>query len=267
VEGRRHSVAGAGGVKIGLLTEGSGPDLLLVHGGAGQIESWEPMWAALTRRWRVTAMDRRGRGSSGNAEPYALGSEFGDVAAVAAHLADRAGGPVDVFGHSYGAVCALGAAAHAAPLRRLVLYEPPGPAAAPSEWAGRMTDMVARGQAGRAMVSFLTEIIGLSPARVGELRSIPRSYDMLAVASATLPREAAALSRVDLPGLARAVAVPALLLLGADSPAWAKDITAALASALPAAELVTLPGQGHDAVDLAPGVLVAELERHLGVGG
>jgi pimeloyl-ACP methyl ester carboxylesterase len=264
VDGRRYSVAGAGGVKIGLLTEGSGQDLLLVHGGAGQIESWEPMWSALTARWRVTAMDRRGRGSSGDAEPYTLGSEFGDVAAVAAHLAERAGGAVDVFGHSYGALCALGAAAGSAPFRRLVLYEPPGPAAAPAEWAGRMTGMVARGQAGRAMFSFLTEIIGLSPARVEEMKNAARSYDALAVVSATLPREAAALARADLPGLARAVTVPALLLLGADSPDWARDITGALASALPAAEQVTLPGQGHEAVDAAPGVLVAELERYLG---
>ena len=75
MDGRRYSVAGAGGVKIGLLTEGSGQDLLLVHGGAGQIESWEPMWAALTARWRVTAMDRRGR------------------AAAAAPLAARRGAP------------------------------------------------------------------------------------------------------------------------------------------------------------------------------
>ena len=65
VDGRRYSVAGAGGVKIGLLTAGSGQDLLLVHGGASQIESWEPMWPALTARWRVTAMDRRGRDITG----------------------------------------------------------------------------------------------------------------------------------------------------------------------------------------------------------
>lgn len=266
MRGTRHSVTGAGGVSIGLLTAGTGADLLLVHGGAGQIEAWAPAWDALARRWRVTAMDRRGRGTSGDADPYAIGSEYADVAAVAGYLAGRAGGPVDLFGHSYGAVCALGAAATGAPVRRLVLYEPPGPAAVPAEWAGRMTGMVSRGQAGQAMFSFLTEIIGMTPARVAELRNAPRSYDVLAVVAATLPREARALAGVDLPGLARAVTCPVLLLLGTQSPAWAHGITAALAAVLPGADLATLPGQGHDAVDAAPELVVAELDRFLAGG-
>ena len=65
MEGVRHTVSGPDGVVLGLLTAGSGPPLLLVHGGVGQIERWEPMWDLLAARWRVTAMDRRGRGSSG----------------------------------------------------------------------------------------------------------------------------------------------------------------------------------------------------------
>jgi pimeloyl-ACP methyl ester carboxylesterase len=80
---------------------------LLVHGGMGQIESWQSLWGTLAGQWRVTAMDRRGRGTSGDIEPYDISREFQDVAAVAASL----GGPVDVFGHSFGATCALGAAA------------------------------------------------------------------------------------------------------------------------------------------------------------
>jgi len=64
VDGYRHSVTSADGTKIGLLTAGEGPPLLLVHGGMGQIESWQSLWPALTGRWRVTAMDRRGRGAS-----------------------------------------------------------------------------------------------------------------------------------------------------------------------------------------------------------
>ena len=126
MDGRRHSVSGADGVRIGLLTAGTGPALLLVHGGMGRLERWAPMWAPLTERWRVTAMDRRGRGSSGDAEPYALSKEYEDVAAVAASLAASEGGPVDVFAHSYGATCTLGAAAQGAPFRRIALYEPPG---------------------------------------------------------------------------------------------------------------------------------------------
>lgn len=262
MDGTRGQIPGSGGVSIGVLTAGTGPDLLLIHGGAGQLESWQPMWDMLARRWRVTAMDRRGRATSGDAEPYAISSEFGDVAAVAARLAERAGGPVDVFGHSYGATCALGAASLGAPLRRLVLYEPPGPAAAPPEWAERMAAFVDRGQVGRAMVSFLSERIGLTDARIDELKRAPRAYDVLPIVR-TLPREARALAGVDLPGLAGGVTCPVLLLLGTDSPAWAHDLTAALAAALPRAEVAALAGQGHDAVDTAPDLVAAELGRFL----
>ena len=106
----------------------------------GCIASWQPLWGALTSPWRVTAMDRRGRGTSGDTAPYDISREFEDVAAVAASLAGD--GPVDVFGHSFGAICALGAAREA-PVRRLALYEPPGPQAAPREWRERVTAMIA----------------------------------------------------------------------------------------------------------------------------
>ena len=188
MDGYRHSVTSADGTRIGLLTAGEGPPLLLVHGGMGRIESWQPLWGMLTGRWRVTAMDRRGRGTSGDTEPYDLSREGQDIAAVAASLA--ADGPVDVFGHSFGATCTLAAAASGAPVRRLALYEPPGPQTVPREWRDRINAMIAAGKPGPAMVSFLAEPMGLTAARIDELRNAPRGYDVLPVVSATMPREA-----------------------------------------------------------------------------
>ncbi len=257
MEGQRHSVTSADGTRIGLLTAGAGPPLLLVHGGMGRIESWQPLWGELTSRWRVTAMDRRGRGTSGDTEPYDLSREFTDVAAVAASLAGD--GPVDVFGQSFGATCALGAAASGAPVRRLALYQPPGPQAAPREWRDRVTAMIADGKPGPAMMSFLREIMGLSAARIDELRNAPRGYDILPVVSATMPREAQALATVDLTALAAAVPVPVLLILGADSPAWARDITSELAAALPQNSLAVLDGQGYEAIESAPELIASRL--------
>lgn len=264
MKGRRHWVKGADGARIGLLTAGTGPALLLVHGGMGRLERWEPMWGPLTERWRVTAMDRRGRGSSGDSEPYAISKEYEDVAAVAALLADGQGGPVDVFAHSYGATCALGAAAGTAPIRRAALYEPPGPQTVPQEWVERASAMATGGHPGRAMFSFLTEIIGLTPEQIMELRDAPGAQDVLPIVAATLPREARALGSADLVAAARAVTCPVLLLLGSQSPSWAREITHALAAALAAAELVILPGQAHEAVDSAPGLVAAELRRFFG---
>jgi pimeloyl-ACP methyl ester carboxylesterase len=257
VDGHRHAVTSADGTEIGLLTAGDGPPLLLVHGGMGRIERWAPLWEPLTGRWRVTAMDRRGRGSSGDAGPHDLRREFEDVAAVAASMAG--GDPVDVFGHSYGAVCALGATAKGAPVRRLALYEPPGPPTVPAQWRARVLPMIEAGQPGRAMFSFLTEIIGLSADEVEALRDAPRGYDVMPIVSATMPRESEALSTVDLPALAAEVAVPVLLILGSASPAWAREITHDLDAALTNQTLAVLDGQGHDAIDAAPELLLNQL--------
>jgi pimeloyl-ACP methyl ester carboxylesterase len=264
VDGHRHAVTSADGTEIGLLTAGDGPPLLLVHGGMGCIESWAPLWAPLTSRWQVTAMDRRGRGTSidtpsPDTGPYDLSREFEDVAAVAASL-----GQLDVFGHSYGAVCALGAAATGAPIRRLALYEPPGPPTVPAPWRERMLPMIEAGQPGRAMMTFLTEIIGLTAEEVAALRDAPRGYDVMPIVSATMPRESAALSVVDLEALAAKVEVPVLLLLGSASPAWARDLTAKVAAALTHKTLAVLDGQGHDAVNQAPELLVTQLAGFFG---
>ena len=73
----------------------------------------------LERQFTVYAMDRRGRGGSGDSADYELRREAEDVAAVI----DSIGGCVNVLGHSHGALCALEAALLTAQLRRLILYE------------------------------------------------------------------------------------------------------------------------------------------------
>jgi pimeloyl-ACP methyl ester carboxylesterase len=206
-------------------------------------------------------MDRRGRGISGDTGPYAIEKEFDDIAAVASRLAEDQGAPVDVFAHSYGATCTLGAAARGAPFRRIALYEPPGPQTVPREWVDRATALVSDGKTGRAMLSFITEIVGLSAERFGEYRSAPAAYDVLPIVAATLPREADALTDVDLADLAVDVSAPVLLLVGTVSPQWAGEITRALAERLTTVELVTLPDQGHDAIDMAPDLIIDELGR------
>lgn len=267
MNGARQSVIGADGVNIGLLTAGSGPPLLLVHGGVGQIERWGPIWCELCEHWRVTAMDRRGRGSSGDGDDYSLDSEYGDVAAVASSLAEEAGRPIDVFGHSFGATCTIGAAARSAPFRRIALYEPPGPETVSADWVERVSAMVADGEAGAAMVSLLMEIIGLTSEEVDDLKSVPPDYDILSVLSATLPREGRALLSVDLSALATAVTHPVLLLLGERSPLWAQTITRNTADRIPGSQVVMLPDLGHEAIDAAPDLVFRELRLFFALSG
>src|SRR5690242_1215396 len=112
------------GTRIGYESAGAGPPLLLVHGSTGTRARWSPVLPALTERYAVHAMDRRGRGlSAAEIEPYSLGREAEDVAAIAETL----GGNVYVLGHSYGALAVLEAALITPAFRRIMLYEPPIP--------------------------------------------------------------------------------------------------------------------------------------------
>lgn len=247
--GAERALRSADGTPISVVSAGSGPPLLLVHGGMTSSTRWGPVWPFLTARHEVSAMDRRGRGGSGDHAAYSLDREFEDVTAVANDLVQRHGGSVDVFGHSIGAVCVLGAAAAGAPFRRIVLYEPPGPQTVPHDWVERATAMVAAGEHGKAMASFLVEVIGLTPATVASLRDSPIAEDSLGIVAATLAREARALTTVDLDRLAQRVAQPVLLMLGTKSPGWAATITDHLSGALPDPILVALDGSGHEGVD------------------
>lgn len=87
--------------RIAYRCGGRGSSVLLVHGSVGDHRSWQPVWPALERRFRVYAMDRRGHGASGDGDTYRFEDEWADIAT----LIDAIGGPVDVVGHSFGGVC------------------------------------------------------------------------------------------------------------------------------------------------------------------
>lgn len=260
---KRGSVISADGTRIGFLTVGVGQPLLLIHGGMCSSTRWAPLWPMLARNFQVTMMDRRGRASSGDGEAYSLAAECGDVVAVAEHLAIQQGAPIDVFGHSYGAVCALGAAVQSLSLRRLALHEPPGPESVSLEWLDRVRVMISQNQPGRAMFSFLVEVVGLSPKEVETLSGRPGGYDPMPIVQRTMVREAEALTMVNLPALATEVTQPVLLLLGSESPPWAAAVTRGLADALSVAEVAVLDHQRHEAVDTAPELIAERLYQFL----
>src|SRR4029079_19432617 len=64
--------------------------------------------APLERQATVYALDRRGHGDSEDVPGWAPGCEYEDIAAVAAAVVPA---PVALVGHSFGALCALEAAA------------------------------------------------------------------------------------------------------------------------------------------------------------
>lgn len=251
-----RTVVSRDGTKIGYWVSGAGRPLVLVHGGTADHTRWRPILPLLEPHCTVIAMDRRGRGASDDGPDYAVEREYEDVAAVVDALAAATGGPVDLLGHSFGGLCAMGAATITGNLRRLVLYEPADPPTDPQAFSGLIRGLerlLAEGRRDDLLVTFFREAVLMPDHELERLRALPAWQGRVAAAH-TLPRELRAVA--DRPSVdenqARAVSVPTLLLLGGDSPQPVKEVTALLADLVPDARTKVLDGQQHVAIDTAP---------------
>lgn len=255
------------GTPIGYWRSGHGPPLVLVHGTTADHSRWKTVLPLLEPHATVYAVDRRGRGASGDGDGYAIEDEFADIATVVDGVADTTGGPVDLLGHSYGAVCALEATLLTAGVRRLVCYE--GPVLPPplSEVDGRLVELLAQGRRAEVVETFFREIAGAPAEQLALLTSLP-SWPARVAAAHTVIRERKCLDsyRLDAARFA-GFSVPTLLLAGGDSPPFLQESVAAVAAAVPAVVVVTLEGQQHIAMDTAPERFAAEVLRFLGRNG
>jgi len=230
------------------------PPLLLVHGAAADHTTWRAAGPRLARRRPVFALDRRGRGASGDAASaaYSIEREYEDVAAIADALAARAGVPaIDVAGHSYGGRACLGASLITESIRRVVVYEgapvPPGVSYRSEELVADVRAALARGDNEAALSTFLQGIVGLTdtaldsyrretvwPARVAAAPTILREIEAEAGPAASIE----ALGHVD---------VPVLLLLGSISRSPFRIGTDALAERLAHVQVEVIKGAAHAA--------------------
>lgn len=247
------------GTPIAYWRSGQGPALVLVHGTTADHTRWATVLPLLEPHVTVYAMDRRGRGASGDTARYSLAEEACDVAAVVDTVADATGGPVDVFGHSYGAHCALEATLLTTAMRRLVLYEPALTAITPPGWLARMENLLAQDRREEVVEALLGELAGLTTEQLEHSKADP-SWPGRVAAAHTVVRETRAEDeyRFD-PDRFATLGVPTLLLAGSETPADLAASTDALAAALPGTRTVTLAGQGHVAMLTAPELFVAEL--------
>jgi magnesium chelatase accessory protein len=84
---------------------GQGPDVLLIHGAGGAVQSWRGLFPILTQTARVTAMDLPGQGFTHSPRHRAGLSETAtDLAALIRHLGLS---PATVITHSAGTAIAL----------------------------------------------------------------------------------------------------------------------------------------------------------------
>jgi proline iminopeptidase len=114
------------GAALWTTTSGSGPPVVLLHGGPGLWDYLAPVAALLEDRHTVVRLDQRGCGrSSGEGGPFTVAQAVADLDVARAHLGhDR----WSVVGHSWGAELALRyAATHPDRVERVVYLAGVGP--------------------------------------------------------------------------------------------------------------------------------------------
>jgi pimeloyl-ACP methyl ester carboxylesterase len=141
------------GTTIGYRQLGSGPGLLLLHGGMQASQHYMRLATALADAFTVYLPDRRGRGLSGPpGEPYSMAQECADVAALLEQT-----GAHSVFGHSAGGLIALQAALTLPSLHKVAVYEPPLSVhgSVPTSWIKRYEQEIQAGKSASAMITAL----------------------------------------------------------------------------------------------------------------
>ncbi|HOI58315.1 MULTISPECIES: alpha/beta hydrolase [unclassified Methanoculleus] len=238
------------GTPIVYERNGTGPALVLVHGTTADHTRWQPVLPMLQQQFTVYAVDRRGRGQSGDSTAYSLEREYDDIAAVVSSIPE----PVNLLGHSYGALICLEAALRVTNLNRLVLYEPSIPVGMPIYPPGARAKIQALLDAGDregVLLAFYRDVVEIPEHQIAVLRKEP-AWAARVAAARTIPREFSDEGYIFEPSRFKNLDVPILLLQGENSPDYLKAATEAVHAALPNSRIVVMPGQQHIAISTAP---------------
>lgn len=260
---KRNHVSSADDTRIVWTTVGEGDDVVIYPGSLSDGSNWVGPADRMKDAFAVHVVTRRGLGESGDAPDYAIEREYEDIVAVL-----RATGAHRLVGHSFGGVCALGAALLHGHLDRLAVYEPPlgvEEPAVPEDALAEMEAAEERGAVDSVVETGLRRSVRLPDETVDALRAAPIWQEMVRNAS-TWPREMRAL-REKAPGVGEyaSVSAPTLLLVGEETPQHHHHRTAvnALAAVIPEAHVVELAGTAHQGHLEAPDDLSAKLTAFL----
>ncbi|SIR87270.1 Pimeloyl-ACP methyl ester carboxylesterase [Haladaptatus litoreus] len=259
--GETETVTSADGTTIAFERTGSGPPLVLVHGVTDVHEFWDltGVRSAFAEHFTVYALDRRGRGESGDAVEYELDREAEDVVAVVDSIDD----PVILLGHSGGALYSLEAALRTDNLRKLIVNEPPIQVSEHEleveEVVAEMKQLLDDGENEQALMLFLQAEAHLTPDEIDVARSAPIWQDMVDAAH-TLPREWQAIAEYEFnPARFADLTTPTLVSGGGESPSFYKNATDAVTEALPNSRLIRFDGQSHEPMNTAPDRFTEEI--------
>ncbi|WP_406049876.1 alpha/beta fold hydrolase [Kribbella sp. NBC_00889] len=236
----------------------SGPAIVLVGGALNDRRTFIPLAKRLAGGFTVATYDRRGRGDSGDVQPWAVERELEDLAAVV----DVVGGSAYALGVSTGAVFAAEAAAQGVPIRGLLLIEPPfildDTRSVPVDLANRLHELVAQDRYGDATELFLVTAVEMPAEVVAPLRNAPLWKDLEALAP-TLVYDVLLMDDFTIPAhWATAITVPTLVIDGGESRDWRRNTARIVADLLPQGRRLTMDGQPHDVDPEVLGPIVAE---------
>ena len=253
------NVTSKDGTTIAFDRLGDGPPVILVSGGSVDRGANASLADVLARQFTVYNYDRRGRGPSGDTQPYAIQREIEDIDAVLG----AAGASAGLYGSSSGAALALEAAAAGVPIVKLALWEPPyivgkGRPRPDPDTASIYRKFVAEGRRGDAVEYFMAKVVGMPAEFVGFARSQPWWPAQEALAH-TLAYDAEIMGDYSIPTdrIAK-IAVPTLVLTGGASFDWMVDTGQAIVDALPNGRRQALEGQSHDVSADVLGPVLAE---------
>jgi pimeloyl-ACP methyl ester carboxylesterase len=255
--GQPSFVASVDSTRIGYWCIGAGPRIAFFHGLTANHRSWQPVADRLSDVYTACTVDRRGRGVSGDAQPYAFEREFDDVVAIADAI-----GPTTILGHSLSGPLALEAALRTDAISAVIVYEGWGSAqpVATDEELAELDALVAAER--------LEDVLfyGDSPEEIERTQALPDFAERVA-AAATVPREIRGFDGYWQAHLHderwATVPVPVLLLIGELTREMVEPAAVELASRLPNVSIRVLPGQGHFAYVTAPDLVADEIRGWL----
>jgi pimeloyl-ACP methyl ester carboxylesterase len=252
----RATIGGAG---LEYEATGSGPALLLLHAFPLGLFMWEPQVEALAATHRVVRFDARGFGGSPAGEgPLTMEAIADDGAALLDHLGLE---KAIVAGCSMGGYAALAfARRHPRRLSGLVLLDTRGGADTEEAKANRAAlaaKVLAEG-ASAAVEAFLPKLLGETTRREQPQLAARLRQRILATSPRGIANALHGLAaRPDSRDLLGAIAVPTLVLVGAEDVLTPPSEAEALAAAIPGAVLEVIPAAGHLASLENPGAVNA----------
>jgi len=237
------------GSQTAFADTGSGPGAVLLHSSASTRWQWRSLTEVLKTFRRVLAPDLWGYGES---EAPSREPSLPDEVAIVEAMAERAGGPVDLVGHSYGGALALRFTLDRPEVvRSLTLIEPVAfhllrLGSEGEQWLLSDVQGVAaavrrhRGGAGMRRFVDYWNASGTWASLSEDKRS-----GLAGLAARVADNFTATLAEAIPLETYRQIQVPVLLLRGARSPAPTRRIVGLLGSTLPNVRLRTVADAGH----------------------